>query len=91
MTLDDTESTSRHMGEKASQFTPGGLVISNMNSPVTEYFLHPAVGVSDDNTTFNQLFEGEPRASKSDITLSSAPRLGVTLNDPNVNAWRLNL
>ena len=67
-------------------------LISSINSPVAKYLLHPAAGGAlDDETLFYELFEGEPRASNSDITLSDAPGLGVTSREANVNAWRLNL
>ena len=66
--------------------------ISGMNSPVEEYFPNPAAGGAlDDEARFYELFEREPRASNSHITLSDAPGLGVTSREANVNAWRLNL
>jgi len=68
------------------------LVMSSMSSPMAEYFPHPEEGgVLDDDTLFYELFEGEPRAKDGHITLSTAPGLGVKLNEANVNQWRLNL
>ncbi len=66
------------------------LVISNMNSPMAEYFPHPSEGgILDDDTLFYELFDGEPRARDGYVSLSDTPGLGVTLNEDQVGAWRI--
>jgi L-rhamnonate dehydratase len=68
------------------------LVISHLNSPMAEYFPDQSEGgVLDDDTLFYELFDGEPRAQNGYITPSSAPGLGVTLIEANVNAWRVDV
>ncbi|MHB1355689.1 MAG: enolase C-terminal domain-like protein [Anaerolineae bacterium] len=52
------------------------LIISHMNSPITEYF-PPPEGIPDGNELFWSLFEGEPRVKDGYITLPDAPGLGL--------------
>lgn len=52
------------------------LIISHMNSPITEYF-PPPEGVPDGNELFWSLFVGEPRVKDGYITLPETPGLGL--------------
>jgi L-alanine-DL-glutamate epimerase-like enolase superfamily enzyme len=64
------------------------LVMSQLNSPIAEYFPGPAENVPlDDDTLFWELFRGEPKAVDGHVTLSASPGLGVTLNDERVREW----
>ena len=65
------------------------LVISSFNSPMAEYFPHPADGgVLDDDTLFYELFTGEPRAEGGFVSLSEAPGLGLELNADRIREWK---
>ena len=66
------------------------LVMSHFNSPMAEYFPAPDEGgVLDDDTLFYELFEGEPRAKDGYVTLSTAPGLGLELNEDRIRQWRI--
>jgi len=65
------------------------LVISSFNSPMAEYFPHPADGgVLDEDTLFYELFTGEPRAEGGFVSLSEAPGLGLELNADRIREWK---
>lgn len=65
------------------------LVMASFQSPMAEYFPHPADGgVLDDDTLFYELFDGEPRAENGLISLSEAPGLGLELNGEQVRQWK---
>ncbi len=58
------------------------LVISNMNSPIAEYFPSPAEGAPlDDDTLFWEIFDGEPLAQDGHVTLSEKPGLGLKIRE----------
>lgn len=66
------------------------LVISHLNSPVAEYFPPPSEGgVLDDDTLFYELFEGEPLARDGHVKLNDQPGLGIELNEPQIQKWRV--
>ena len=66
------------------------LVLSSFQSPMAEYFPHPAEGgVLDDDTLFYELFDGEPRAEGGFVRLSGAPGLGLELNGERIRQWKL--
>ena len=66
------------------------LVISSFQSPLAEYFPHPADGgVLDDDTLFYELFTGELRAEGGFVRLSGAPGLGVDFNGEKIRQWQL--
>jgi L-alanine-DL-glutamate epimerase-like enolase superfamily enzyme len=58
------------------------LVISQMNSPIAEYFPSPAEGAPlDDDTLFWEIFAGEPQAEDGYVTLPERPGLGLSLRE----------
>jgi L-rhamnonate dehydratase len=61
------------------------LVISQMNSPIAEYFPSPAEGAPlDDDTLFWEVFGGEPLAADGHVTLPDRPGLGLSLQEERV-------
>lgn len=55
------------------------LIISHMNSPISEYFPEPS-GIPDGNELFWAIFDGEPRVQDGYVVLSGKPGLGLELN-----------
>ncbi|HEY6570652.1 MAG TPA: enolase C-terminal domain-like protein [Candidatus Limnocylindrales bacterium] len=63
------------------------LVLANMNSPWLEYF--PADGIQSGYTFYRQLLTGQPEAVDGWVSLSSAPGLGVELDEAVLERHRL--
>src|SRR6266508_1481583 len=64
------------------------LIMSHMNSPITEYFPPPA-GFPDPNELFWTSFIGEPLAQDGYITLSDKPGLGIEIDWEAINPLRV--
>jgi L-rhamnonate dehydratase len=66
------------------------LVISQLNSPMGEYFLPPPPGwAPDEDELFWFLYENAPRAADGLVDLGAEPGIGLRLNQENVGRWRL--
>lgn len=65
------------------------LIISHMNSPITEYF-PPPEGIPDGNEMFWWLFKNEPRVQDGHITLPETPGMGLEINWDRINEYRLS-
>jgi L-alanine-DL-glutamate epimerase-like enolase superfamily enzyme len=64
------------------------LVISQVNSPMAEYFPSPAEGAPvDDDTLFWEIFDGEPLARDGQVSLSGKPGLGLELRTDRLREW----
>ena len=62
------------------------LIMSNLNSPLSEYF---PLDVRDGDTFFCELFDGEPTAQDGHLVLSARPGLGVSLNEDAMREFLL--
>ena len=64
------------------------LIMSHMNSPITEYFPPPA-GFPDPNELFWTSFIGEPLVQDGYITLPETPGLGIEIDWEAINPLRV--
>jgi L-rhamnonate dehydratase len=66
------------------------LVISHLNSPISEYFPKPAPGViPDGNEAFWWIFKGEPEVVDGHVSLNGKPGLGLELDEEIIEKYRL--
>jgi L-rhamnonate dehydratase len=64
------------------------LIMSHLNSPITEYFPPPA-GYPDPNELFWTSFIGEPLVQDGYIILSDKPGLGIEIDWEAINPLRI--